>query len=101
MCLAEWTLALTEGMTHLCQVPGNTSSLSLNSLPCLAAVWKEKTVPTGGLGLDWEVPCPWGWRSEIRTHTHSGAAVVTLGTSSSAEGIFGTCLVFDVVIFDP
>ena len=56
MCLAEWTLALTEGMTHLCQVPGNTSSLSLNSLPCLAAVWKEKTVPTGGLGLDWEVP---------------------------------------------
>lgn len=100
--MAEWTLALTEGMTHLCQVPGNTSSLSLNSLPCSAAVWKEKTVPTGGLGLDWAVPCPWGWRSETRTHTHSGAAVATLGTNStSAEGIVGTCLVFDAVIFDP
>ena len=42
MYLPEWTLALTEGMAHLCQVPGNTSSLSLHSLPCSAAVWKEK-----------------------------------------------------------
>lgn len=87
MCLAEWTLALTEGMTHLCQVPGNTSSLSLNSLPCLAAVWKEKTVPTGGLGLDWEVPVP-----EIRdqAHTHSGAAVVRRRHSWDMPGL-GCC----------
>lgn len=34
--------------------------------------------------------------------THSGAAVATLGTTStSTEGVLRRCLVFDDVIFDP
>lgn len=54
MCLAKRTLALTEGMTHLCRVPGNTSSLSLKFLALLSCCVEGKNCshrrPWTGLG---------------------------------------------------